>query len=129
MNDEVAILVADLGQLDLRPSEQVIYDRPVGLRHLYTDPRTHAEHYLVRYPEGLKARRHRHTTAQSVVVLEGALLADGKVLGAGSYCHFPAGRPQHHEPALGQSCLFVTIFDGPFDVLLDEEEAESPSGT
>ena len=38
--------------------------------------------------------------------------ANDQVLGPLSYCHFPAGTVIHHA----QGCLFVTIFDGPFDV-------------
>jgi quercetin dioxygenase-like cupin family protein len=77
---------------------------------------TGAEHYLVRYPAGLQARQHHHSAAQTVVVLDGAMTANGETLGPGSYAHFPAGSVMHHAPAAGSACLFVTIFHGPFDV-------------
>ena len=111
-----AVIVPDLARLELGASQPVIYDRPVGLRLLYADPHTGAEHYLVRYPAGLRARPHTHTVAHTVVVLEGTLVADGQALGPGSYVHFPAGEVMHHEPAAGEDCLFVTVFHGPFDV-------------
>lgn len=111
-----AVIVPDLAQLELEPSQQEIYDRPVGLRLLYADPQTGSEHYLVRYPAGLRARSHTHSVAHTVVVLEGRLVADGRTLGPGSYVHFPAGEVMHHEPAPGRDCLFVTVFHGPFDV-------------
>jgi hypothetical protein len=38
------------------------------------------------------------------------------VVGPGAYVHFPAGAVMYHAPAAGSSCLFVTIFHGPFDV-------------
>jgi len=44
------------------------------------------------------------------------LSANQQVLGSLSYCHFPAGAVMHHAPAGAQGSLFVTIFDGPFDV-------------
>ena len=50
------------------------------------------------------------------MVLEGALEANGRIVGPGAYCHFPAGEPMHHGPANGESCLFVIMFHGPFDV-------------
>lgn len=116
MEDDQAIIVDRLNALGLEPSQPVIYDRPIGLRLLHQDPVSGAEHYLVRYPAGLRARRHRHTAAQTIVVLEGRLAANGEVIGPGAYCHFPAGQTMHHAPAEGESCLFVTMFDGPFDV-------------
>lgn len=104
--------------LELTEAQPPIYDRPIGIRLLYEDPRTGAEHYLIRYPVGLRAQRHRHSSAHTIVVLEGMLRANGEFLGSGSYVHFPPGVPMQHEPADGQHCLFVIIFDGPFDVEL-----------
>ena len=111
-----AVIVAGLADLELEESQPVIYEQPVGIRLLYEDPDTGAEHYLVRYPAGLQARQHTHTAAHTIVVVEGALVANGRTLPAGSYVHFPAATPMHHEPAPGSACLFVTIFHGPFDV-------------
>jgi quercetin dioxygenase-like cupin family protein len=113
--DETTV-VADLIGLELDEDESEIYDRPIGLRLLHTDDRTGAVHYLIRYPEGLQARRHTHTAAHTIVVLEGALAVDGRVVPSGSYVHFPAGVPMHHAPAPGTDCLFVIAFDGPLDV-------------
>jgi quercetin dioxygenase-like cupin family protein len=115
-SDTEALILADLATLELDQSQPVIYDRPIGVRLLHHDPTSGAEHYLVRYPPGLRARDHRHSVAHTVVVLEGRLEANGRQIGPGSYCHFPAGQPMHHAPAGGESCLFVTIFHGPFDV-------------
>lgn len=114
--ESTAVIVDGLAGLELRTTSQPVYDRPFFLRLLHEDPRTGAEHYLVRYPAELVAQRHRHTAAHTIVVLEGALEVNGRTVGPGSYCHFPAGEPMHHAPAAGQSCLFVIMFDGPFDV-------------
>jgi len=111
-----AVIVADLAGLELEPSQPAIYDRPIGLRLLHRDPASGAEHYLVRYPAGLVAQRHTHSVAHTIVVLEGRLLANGELLGPGSYCHFPAGSVMHHAPTTDEDCLFVTVFHGPFDV-------------
>jgi quercetin dioxygenase-like cupin family protein len=116
MDDNDAVIIDDLGALELDESQPSIYDRPIGARLLHHDPTSGAEHYLIRYPAGLQARRHTHTAAHTVVVLDGGLEANGRQLGPGSYCHFPAGEPMHHAPAAGTGCLFVTIFHGPFDV-------------
>jgi quercetin dioxygenase-like cupin family protein len=115
------IIVDVLGSVELEESRPVIYDREIGLRLLYQDPHSGAEHYLVRYPAGLKARSHRHTAAQTIVVLEGRLEVNNQVIGPSAYCHFPPGVTMRHVPAKGDSCLFVTIFDGPFDVQPIEE--------
>jgi quercetin dioxygenase-like cupin family protein len=71
---------------------------------------------VVRYPAGLKARRHRHTAAHTIVVLEGRLEANVRVVGPGAYCHFPGWVPMHHANAGDEPCLFVILFHEPFDV-------------
>ena len=116
MEDDRAIVLDGLPSLPLRPSRQPIYDGEFHLRLLYEDPDSGAEHYLVRYPAGLRARWHRHTAAQTIVVVEGRLEVNGRTVGPGGYCHLPGGEPMHHAPADGGSCLFVSIFHGPFDV-------------
>lgn len=111
-----AIIVDELRSIDLEPSRPVIYDRDIGLRLLYRDPSSGAEHYLVRYPAGLQTRPHRHTAAHTIVVLEGRLTVNDRVIGPGAYCHLPAGEAMRHAPADEAPCLFVTVFHGPFDV-------------
>jgi quercetin dioxygenase-like cupin family protein len=108
--------VDNLASVELGSSRQPVYDRDFGLRRLHEDPESGEEHYLIRYPAGLKARPHRHTAAHTIVVLEGLLEVNGSVVGPGSYCHFPAGEVMKHAPADGQTCLFVILFHGPFDV-------------
>jgi quercetin dioxygenase-like cupin family protein len=111
-----AIVVDALGSVELRPSRSVIYDRGIRLRLLYEDPVTGAEHYLIRYPAGLRSRLHRHTAAHTIVVLEGRLEVNDEVVGPGAYCHFPPGEPMRHAPAGDEPCLFVILFHGPVDV-------------
>jgi quercetin dioxygenase-like cupin family protein len=111
-----AIVVDALGSAEMRPSQLAIYDREIGVRLLYRDADSEAEHYLIRYPAGLKAQAHRHAAAQTIVVLEGRLQVNDDVIGPGAYCHFPAGQPMYHAPADGKACLFVSMFHGPLDV-------------
>jgi quercetin dioxygenase-like cupin family protein len=111
-----AIIVDRLGSIETEGARPVIYDREIGMRLLYEDPGSGAEHYLVRYPAGLKAKMHRHTAAQTIVVLEGRLAVNDEIIGPGAYCHFPPGEPMFHAPAGDDSCLFVTVFHGPSDV-------------
>ena len=116
MTRPTVILQAQLGSTELDESQPVIYDRPIGVRLLYQDPGSGAEHYLVRYPPGLQGQRHTHSAAHTIIVLDGAMEANGELLPAGSYAHFEAGSVHDHAPADGQRCLFVIIFHGPFDV-------------
>ncbi|MFN2590673.1 MAG: cupin domain-containing protein [Actinomycetota bacterium] len=121
MEGNEAIIIDRLQSLELEPARPIIYDRDIGLRLLFQDPASGAEHYLVRYPAGVHARRHRHTSAQTIVVLDGRLQVDGDVIGPMAFCHIPAGRPMRHAPAGDGPVLFVTSFDGPFDVEALEE--------
>jgi quercetin dioxygenase-like cupin family protein len=116
-----AVIVDGLGAVELGPSRSVIYDREIGLRLLYEDPNSGAEHYLIRYPAGLRTRLHRHTAAHTIVVLDGRLEVNGRVIGPGAYCHFPPGEAMRHAPAGGDGCLFVIVFSGPVDVQPLEE--------
>ena len=47
------ILVDELLGTPTDPARPAIYDRDIGMRLLYQD--TGAEHYLIRYPAGLRA--------------------------------------------------------------------------
>ena len=111
-----AIIYEDLDALQMRESKMAVYDKEIGVRLLYEDPTSGAEHYLIRYPAGLKAQPHRHTAAHTFVLLEGRLVVNDRVVGPGSYCHFPAGEPMFHAPAGDKGCLFINIFHGPSDV-------------
>jgi quercetin dioxygenase-like cupin family protein len=119
-----AIIVDELLSLQTEPRQLAVYDREIGLRLLHEDPTSGEEHYLVRYPGGLQARWHRHTAAHTIVVLEGRLEANGRVVGPGAYCHFPGGVPMHHANAGHEPCVFVILFHGPFDL----EPVEDPAG-
>ena len=114
-----AIIAGDLASLELGDpgaAAAAVYDKPIGLRPLYEDPASGEEHYLVRYPPGVRGRPHRHTAAHTIIVLEGELDANGEVIGPGSYAHFPAGEIMRHQAAGDGACLFVLLFHGPFDV-------------
>jgi quercetin dioxygenase-like cupin family protein len=116
MESGKAITLDHLGSLELEERHMAVYDREIGIRLLYEDPTSGAEHYLVRYPAGLQAIVHRHTAAQTIVVLEGRLAVNDEVIGPGAYCHFLPGEPMYHAPAADEGCLFVTIFHGQSDV-------------
>lgn len=116
MSYGAATILDHLSAAALEPTHSVVHDGAFSVRLLFQDPRSGAEHYLVHYPAGLGARLHRHTAAHTIVVLEGRLAVNAEVIGPGSYCHFPAGEPMRHGPAEDSDCLFVTIFDGPYDI-------------
>jgi quercetin dioxygenase-like cupin family protein len=114
-----ATIVDNLRSLELQepgPAAAAIYDQPIGLRLLSQDPASGEEHYLVRYPAGVKGRPHRHSAAHTIVVLEGRLDVNGQIVGPGAYVHFPAGVPMQHQATVGEPCLFVLLFHGAFDV-------------
>jgi quercetin dioxygenase-like cupin family protein len=119
MDDGSATIVDALWSVELDAPDAAaaaVYDVPIGLRQLYADPASGEEHYLVRYPEGVRGRLHRHAAAHTIVVLEGRLDANGRIIGPGAYAHFPAGSPMRHQATADGECLFVLLFHGPFDV-------------
>jgi quercetin dioxygenase-like cupin family protein len=120
-----AVIIDRLGSLELTSpaaAAAAVYDRPIGLRLLHHDPTSGEEHYLVRYPSGLRGWAHTHTSAHTIVVLEGSLDANGQVIGPGAYAHFPAGEPMRHQAGGEDGCLFVILFHGPFDVRIVGDE-------
>jgi quercetin dioxygenase-like cupin family protein len=122
-----AIVVDTLSSVDAPGRKLAVYDREIGMKLLYEDPVSRAEHYLIRYPAGMKAKAHRHSVAQTIIVLEGRLLVNGRVIGPGSYCHFPPGEPMHHTSTDEEPCMFVTIFHGEADVEVLDGTPRSPS--
>ncbi len=130
---DAATVIDRLRSLELHePAEAAaaVYDRPIGLRLLYEDAASGQEHYVVRYPAGVKARVHRHSAAHTIIVLEGRLDVNGQVISAGSYAHFPAGAPMRHQATAEEACLFVLLFHGAFDVEVMNDDAldRSPRG-
>jgi quercetin dioxygenase-like cupin family protein len=114
-----ALIIDDLRMVELDhpgASAASVYDRPIGLRLLHEDAESGEEHYLIRYPAGVKGRAHQHTAAHTIVVLEGKLDANDQIIGPGSYAHFPANQPMRHQAGGDEGCLFVIMFHGPFDV-------------
>lgn len=114
-----ATVVGDPRSIELRPpvaAAAAVYDREILLGLLYEDKASGEEHYVVRYPAGVRCRVHTHSAAHTMVVVEGHLSANGQVIGPGGYAHFPAGEPMQHQSTDDAGCLFVLIFHGPFDV-------------
>ena len=111
-----AIIIENLRSLELRAARQPVYDGEFELQLLYEDADSGEEHYLARYPAGLKGRPHRHTAAHTIVVLDGRMEVNDRVVEAGSYVHFPPNELMHHAPAGDEPCLFLILFHGPFDV-------------
>jgi quercetin dioxygenase-like cupin family protein len=118
-----ATIIDALGSLELSApaaSAAAVYDQPIGIRLLYEDRNSGEEHYLIRYPPGVRGRPHRHSAAHTIVVLEGRLDANGQLIGPGAYAHFPAGERMRHQATRDESCLFIILFHGPFDVQIAE---------
>jgi quercetin dioxygenase-like cupin family protein len=120
-----ALIIDGLRTLALDPagaSAAAVDDRAVGVRLLYDEGDSGEEHYLIRYPGGVRGRAHEHTASHTIVVLEGTLDANGQLIGPGSYAHFPARQAMRHQAAGDDGCLFVILFHGPFDVHIVDVE-------
>ena len=94
------IIVDQLRLIELHePAAAAVDDRPISLRLLHEDPASGEEHYLVRYPTGVRARLHRHAAAHTMVVLDGQLEVNGR----GAREARRSGRPDDRE-ALAIGC-------------------------
>lgn len=110
------IVVEGPGAVDFDERSNAIYPVPVGVCRVFEDPVTGAQHFLLRYPPGLAARPHRHTSSHTIVVVSGRLQVNDREIGPGGYCHFPAGETMIHTTAGAEPCVFYTVFDGPVDI-------------
>ncbi|HEY2593382.1 MAG TPA: cupin domain-containing protein, partial [Chloroflexota bacterium] len=103
-----ATIIDQLRTLELQApgaAAAAVYDRPIELRQLYAGPDSGEEHYLVRYPAGVRGQLHRHAVAHTIVVLDGRLECNGQVVGPGAYAHFPGGEPMRHQATAEGPCL------------------------
>ena len=97
------MIVDGLAGLDLSAPQDAaaaVCDRPIGIRLLFEDPNSGEEHYLVRYPPGVRGRAHRHTAAHTMVVLEGQLDLGDRVVGPGRTFTFLVRRECAIRPPL-----------------------------
>ncbi|MBV8445365.1 MAG: cupin domain-containing protein [Candidatus Dormibacteraeota bacterium] len=115
------IVVEHLTASEFREAQLAPYNQLIGIHTLFEDPTSGVEHHVIRYPAGLRGGPHRHTAAHTIIVLEGELEVNGRVIGPHSYAHFPAGEPMQHQASGDQPCVFVLCFDGPFDVEVLED--------
>ena len=93
---------------------------------VFGDPAKEAHRAFYKYPVGLKAPLHTHTSGDRGVIISGALglAVDGapmKKLGPGSYFTM-AGGTKHVTTVEGDApCVFYVEREGPFDVVMAEE--------
>jgi hypothetical protein len=80
---------------------------------------------LVRYRARLQGRLHEHSSAHTIVVVDGKLDDNGQIIGPQAYAHFPARQPMRHQTAGNDPCLFVIIFHGQFDVQIIDDPSPS----
>jgi quercetin dioxygenase-like cupin family protein len=121
-----AFIVDDVTGVDFEARDMAVYSKPFGIHTLYQDPDGGAEHHVIRYPPRLKGRLHRHTAAHTIVVVAGSLAVNGEVIGPGGYAHVPGGERMLHENGGDEDCVFVIIFDAPFDMERVEDRHEPP---
>jgi len=104
-------VIESLKDLPLEDAAPAWYPRPIQRRVLYHDPETGVRHILVRYPADLNAPVHRHNCAHTILVLENEMIINGRTVGPGTYCHFPAGQRMLHTSTREHDCLFLIMFD------------------
>lgn len=84
------------------------------------DPAGDAADAFFKVPGGASIPRHRHTAAERMVLVSGALRVtydghDPVDLDTGMYAYGPAGLPHDGECAPGADCVLFISFDGPVD--------------
>lgn len=86
------------------------------------DPARPNADVLLKLPGKSAFRKHRHSSAERMVLLAGELHVtyDGQkpeVVKAGSYAYGPAGRPHSGSCASAEPCLLFIAFEGPVDAV------------
>src|SRR4051812_30527873 len=90
----------------------------VSLRVLYSDPDTGATSVLTRLAPGAVIPAHRHTKAdETVYVLEGDFVEDGRSHGPGSFFAGKSGVPHGLFSTVG-GCVVLTAFSATLDFVL-----------
>jgi quercetin dioxygenase-like cupin family protein len=89
---------------------------------VHGDPARPNADVLLKLPGKSAFRKHRHSSAERMVLLAGELHVayDGQkpeVVKAGSYAYGPAGRPHSGSCASAEPCLLFIAFEGPVDAV------------
>ncbi len=93
---------------------------------LQGDPTEQNADILFRLPGNTTAPRHRHTSAERMVLLSGELRIDaddqqGILLREGSYAYMPAGLPHSATCESSDPCTLFIAFEDPVDAIPVEE--------
>ena len=119
-DDDLAVAYAvDDPALEWQPCMEFL---PEGseLTVLNGDPAEPNADIFIRFPANAVIARHRHTSAERMVLISGELHVsyDGyetEVLKAGSYAYGPAGLPHTAFCAVGDDCVLFIAFEEPID--------------
>lgn len=89
---------------------------------LHGDPAKPNADVLLRLPAKAAFRKHKHSSAERIVLLAGELSVtyDGQkpeVIKAGSYAYGPAGRAHAGSCSSAEPCLLFIGFEGPVDAV------------
>jgi len=94
-----------------------------GIAVLHGDPSKPNVDVFFKVPAGSKIARHRHTSAERMVLVAGELTVryDGQApvtLRKGMYAYGPAGHPHEASCAAGADCVLFIAFEAPLDAHL-----------
>jgi len=89
---------------------------------LHGDPAKPNADIFLKVPGGAAIPRHRHTSAERMVLVSGELRVayDGQdevVLRPGSYAYGPAALPHSASCTAGDPCVLFIAFEGPVDAI------------
>jgi len=115
-------VMGSLQNLPIEEAHPPWYPKPIQRKVLFHNPDTGVRHILVRYPADLNAPVHSHNCAHTIVVLENDMNINGQIVGPGTYCHFPAGQTMLHTSTEDNDCLFLIMFDGKAQFIIDDGE-------
>jgi len=93
-----------------------------GIAVLHGDPAQPNADVFFRVPGGAVIPRHRHTSAERMVLVSGRLTVtyDGegpRTLSKGDYAWGPPGKPHEAACAKGAPCVLFIAFEGPVDAV------------
>ncbi len=96
--------------------DQVQNVEGISYKFLGQDPKEGPWIYMVKFPAGHHIEKHSHAADRVEYLLEGEILFDGEVYGAGSFSYITARTPYEYD--IRKETTILLVFNGPPGIIM-----------